>query len=498
MKQNALKIADCNFIDQQMLWHQIDTIAFQAVGQLFVQGAQFNWLEPYRQGQSFENVGSCFIIDALGHLVTSWHVIDQATSLWVQLPCTGRAPLKVLIKSVCPEKDIALLQLHEESIIMIKKVLGKVPFLSFGNSDTVARADNVMILGYPLMQYRIKSTTGIVSGKEMIQGQSLIQITAPINPGVSGGPVFDRYGQVIGITSCLVPDAQNIGFCVPCQDFLTIKADLMHERFVKKPMFGVQFVTANDSKAEWLNNPLPAGLYVSDVFAHSLFADAGIEKGDMIYAIDGCLIDAYGDACVSWSDERVSFYELISRLKIGQQISILLYRKGKKIVKKIKIKVVNPFAIVPSFPGYTTIEYALISGLVIMPLTENHVDLLVQERPEFGSFWQLQNRLTPALLITTIIPNSYAYQLRIFSPGDLISTVSGKKVHTMKELKQALESNGHFLTITTTLHLEQVIPKKAIDIVFNEYSVLSQSAEMNQKTNAKKQKLAKKDKKKGI
>ncbi|RTL06594.1 PDZ domain-containing protein [Candidatus Dependentiae bacterium] len=471
MKQNALKVADYTVIDQQLLWHQIDSIAFQAVGQLFVQGGQFNWLEPYRQGPSFENVGSCFIIDNLGHLVTSWHVIDQATSLWVQLPCTGRAPLKVLIKSVCPEKDIALLQLHKESIVIIKKVLGEVSFLSFGDSDTVARADNVMILGYPLMQYHIKSTTGIVSGKEMIDGQSLIQITAPINPGVSGGPVFDRYGQVIGITSCLVPDAQNIGFCVPSQDFLTIQADLMRERFVKKPMFGVQFVTSNDSKAELLNNPLPAGLYVSDVFEHGLFADAGIQKGDMIYEIDGCVIDAYGDARVSWSDERVSFYELIGRLKIGQQVAILLYRKGEKIVKKIKMKVLNPFAIVSSFPGYDTIEYVIISGLVVMSLTENHLDLFVQQRPEFGFFWQLQNRLKPALVITTIVPNSYAYQLRIFSPGDLIDAINDMPVHTMQDLKKALKKKVDFLTITTTLHLEQVIAKSAVDITFGAYAL---------------------------
>lgn len=498
MKHNTLRTDSYMLSDQHIMWHHIDKMAFQAVGQLFVQGVQFNWKEPYRQGQPFENVGSCFIIDNLGHLITSWHVVDQASSLWVQFPCTGRMPLKVVIKSICPEKDIALLQLQKESLKLIEKVLGKVPFLLIGNSDMVLRADNVMILGYPLMQYRIKSTTGIVSGNEMVEGQSLIQITAPINPGTSGGPVFDKYGKVIGITSCLVPDAQNIGFCVPSQDFLTIQADLMSERFVKKPVFGVQFVTANDSKAEFLNNPLPAGLYVSDVFDHSLFAEAGIQQGDMIYEIDDCMIDAYGDAHVSWSEERVSFYELISRLKIGQQISVLLYRKGKKIVKKIKIKVLNPFAIVPSFPGYTTIEYALISGLVIMQLTENHLDLFVQERPEFGAFWQLQNRLTPALVITTIIPGSYAYQLRIFSPGDIVKTVNGQKIQTMKDLKQALEIKRPFLTIITTLFLEQVIPEEAIDIVFNEYSVLPQSAKMNQKTNATKQSIAKKGKKKGI
>lgn len=497
MKHKALDIGTDRQINQQVPWQSIDAMAFQAVGQLFVQGTQFNWREPYVAGHTFENVGSCFMIDSAGHLVTSWHVVDQASSLWVQFSSTGRAPLQVSIKSVCPEKDIALLQLHKESLMMIKKVLGKVPFLLFGNSDTVARADNVMILGYPLMQYRIKSTTGIVSGKEMVAGQSLIQITAPINPGTSGGPVFDRFGHVIGITSCLVPDAQNIGFCVPSQDFLTIQDDLMNESFVKKPLFGVQFVPANDSKAELLGNPMPAGLYVTDVFAHGLFADADIQQGDMIYEIDGCMIDAYGDAHVPWSDERVSFYELISRLKIGQKINIVLYRGGVKIVKQIVVKVLDPFAITTRYPTYDTISYARISGLVIMPLTENHVELFVQERPEFGAFWQLQNRLKPALLITAIVPGSYAYRLRIFSPGDVLHAVNEQKVQTMEDLKEALQKTGNFLTITTSLFLEQVVPVAAVDVMFDEYSAKPQSAVVHEKTDIITKNLAKKGKKRG-
>lgn len=457
-------------VDQHMAWNQVDKIAFQAVGQLFAQGVQFNWREPYSQGATFENVGSCFMIDKLGHMVTSWHVIDQATSLWVQFPSTGRAPLKLSVKSVCPEKDLALLKLDAKSLAMISKVLSYIPFVVFGNSDTVLRADNVMILGYPLMLYRIKSTTGIVSGKEMVDGQSLIQITAPVNPGMSGGPVFDNNGKVIGITSCLVPDAQNIGFCVPSQDFLTIQSDLMHEHFVKKPLFGVQFVTANDSKAALLGNPTPAGLYVSTVFKDGLFAEAGIQHGDMIYEIDDCLIDEYGDAQVPWSDERVSFYELSSRLKIGQKVPVLLYRHGKKITKIITIKAINPFAIVTTFPGYDTISYAIVSGLVIMELTENHLDLFIQERPEFGMFWRLHDRLNPMLIITTIIPGSYTYQLRIISPGDLIDTVNGKSIRTVADLKKILSKKADFLTIKTTLYLEQVIPAHEIDIVFKEYN----------------------------
>ncbi|HTM05874.1 MAG TPA: trypsin-like peptidase domain-containing protein [Patescibacteria group bacterium] len=481
MKQKALEKGADVSIDHQEAWHHIDKMAFHAVGQLFVQGTQFNWKEPYCQGEIFENVGSCFIIDTVGHLITSWHVVGQGKSLWVQFPSTGRFPLAVSIKSVCPDKDIALLQLHQSSIEMIVNVLGQLPALTFGNSDTVLRADSVMILGYPLMQYRIKSTTGIVSGKEMVAGQSLIQITAPVNPGTSGAPVFNRFGQVIGITACLIPEAQNIGFCVPSQDFFTIKDDLMREAFVKRPLFGVQFVSANDSKAELLGNPKPAGLYVSDVFDGGLCAKMGVQPGDMIYAVDDCEIDAYGDARVSWSEERVSFYELIGRLKIGQKISVTLCRRGEKIVKQDTVVVTDPFIITKSYPGYDIISYAVVSGLVIMQLTENHLDLFIEERPEFGIFWQLQNRLKPALIITAITPQSYSYELRIFSSGDLLDTVNGKKVQTIDDLKQALGIKNDFLTIATNLKVEQVIPIASVEVTFDSYTLQVQSSMINQK-----------------
>src|ERR1700722_1786666 len=151
-------------IEQATHWGQIESLAQHAVVQISAQIGGFNWLEPYKIGKQYEGRGSGFFINADGYCVTNLHVIEDAKTVWVYLPALGREPLYADIVSICPEQDIALLKLTDASLKAVRAQLNGIPHLVLGDSDALQRTQGVLALGYPLGQYRLKSTTGVISG----------------------------------------------------------------------------------------------------------------------------------------------------------------------------------------------------------------------------------------------------------------------------------------------------------------------------------------------
>ena len=194
-------------------WAQVQTQAKDTVVQIIAQTAEVNLLKPYetpRQGGGF---GSGFFISDNGEIITNMHVIDQAQSVWIKIPSMGKAIIPVEVVGKAPERDLALLRITDQGKEVIKRELGidKFPFLKLGDSDLVNRADEVLALGYPLGQASLKSTSGVVSGREHLGGKYLIQISSPINPGSSGGPALSLNGEVIGISVSGIVSAQTLG-----------------------------------------------------------------------------------------------------------------------------------------------------------------------------------------------------------------------------------------------------------------------------------------------
>lgn len=180
-------------------WLDVQKKVKDTVIQVYTHAIEYNWLEPYKTPEQGESCGTGFFINPKGDFITNYHVIAQGTSIEIQIPSFGLERFDVSIIGVAPERDIALLTLTKESREKIVKKIGKVPYLVLGDSDRILRSQEVLALGYPLGQTRLKSTLGIVSGRERMGG--FIQITAPLNPGNSGGPALNTNGDVIGINS---------------------------------------------------------------------------------------------------------------------------------------------------------------------------------------------------------------------------------------------------------------------------------------------------------
>ncbi len=473
MKQSARAQVDTTPVKKQR-WSDLQSKFKNAVLQIFTQSTEFNWLEPYKTPAQKEATGSGFFINDTGDIITNGHVINQAVYVTAQIPSVGKRRFELEVIGVSPERDLALLHMPEKEQAMLKKMLGvsTLPYLTIGDSDAIRRGDKLMALGFPLGQQGLKSTTGVVSGREHIPMKGyFIQISAAINPGNSGGPSLDSGGRVIGVNSVGIPSAQNVGYIIPSNEVLLFLDQLgtvkegTKPKLLRRPFLGVFFNRfANDNLRAFLKNPEPGGLYVVDVYKGGPFDKTGIKAGDMLYSIDSYPLDLSGEMTVPWNKEdRISIVDYVARLKLGHTIKLEYYRNGKLHKTSLPLELTDS-PIRMMYPGFENVEYEVLGVFVFMPLTLNDVVLISQYVPQLIQYADPKKEVKPALLVTHVMVNSPASKMRSIKAGALLSEINGQEVHTLEEFRAAVlksAKTGH-LTIKTTDNQFGVIPVKEL------------------------------------
>jgi len=451
-------------------WLDIQKDVKDTVVQVFSHVTEFNWLEPYKTPEQGEGVGSGFFINENGDIITNYHVVAQASGIEIQIPSFGLERFDVSIIGVCPERDIALLTLAKDAknSIIAKNIT--IPHLKLGDSDAVLRSQEVLALGYPLGQTRLKSTLGIVSGRE----SGYIQITAPLNPGNSGGPALDTNGDVIGINSRGILEAQNIGYIIPINEVKSTLKDLYKVKLLRKPALGGLFTFASPELTHYLDNPDGGGGYIAKVFPETLLDNAGIKEGDMLYEINGYRVDRYGDIDVPWSEDKASLPEFLNRLMVDSNIHLVIYRSGKRmdIKTKFKLSYLPPTRMIyPEFEQ-AAIDYEVLGGMVVMSLSLNHVGLLLQRQPNLIRYSKAESQHEPAVIITNILPNSQAFKARVLRPSQLITEVNGEKIKTLNDFRAAIlkSKTSRYITIQTDENYYSVL---SIDKILAEEDILA-------------------------
>ena len=441
-------------VSKNILWRPIQDQVKDTVVQVFAQIAEFDLLQPYRTPHQYSVCGSGFFINEDGYLITNAHVVNQARSVWIQIPSLGRRIIDVEVIGMTPDRDLALLCVKSADLEVIKSVLGKVPYLTFADSDTVRRSDEVLALGYPLGQQSLKSTIGVISGHE----QHMIQIDAAINPGSSGGPLLNDLGQVVGINAAGITEAQNVGYAIPINDLKIVLPDLYKTKLLRKPFLGILYNNASESLAEYLGNPVPGGCYIVEVVKGSTMYKAGVKPGDMLYEINGHTLDYYGDMSVPWSEDKISIIDYVSRIPAGEKVHVVIYRKGERKEFNIAFDLTELPAVRKVYPGYEDIDYEVFAGMVVMQLTLNHIHIMEKMVPGLVKFAEMKNQSEPSLLITHIFADSQLFRTRTFTPGSTINEVNGVKVATLTQLRQVLKESIHekFLTVKASDNLTRV------------------------------------------
>jgi len=454
-------------VSKSEVWRPVQQQVKDTVVQVFAQISEIDMLQPFKTPAQYSATGSAFFINEHGDLLTNAHVVDQAKALWIQIPSLGKRIIRVDVIGVSPDRDVALLRVVAEDVKIICQELGRVPYLTLGDSDLVFRSDEVLALGYPLGQQSLKSTTGVISGRE----QQYIQMSAPINPRNSGGPLLNMNGEVVGINSAGIMEAQNIGYIIPINDIKIILPDLYKIKLLRKPFLGVLFNNANPCLTEYLGNPQPGGCYVIEVVKDSTLYKAGVQQGDMIYELNGHRLDVYGEMNVPWSEDKISLIDYVSRLAIGEDVRLVVYRNGQRKELSVKFSQAELPPIRKIYPGYETIDYEVYAGMVVMQLTGNHIQGMKKTIPGLARYAELKNQKHPVLIITHIFPTSELFRTRSVTLGATINEVNGVQVHTLDDFRKVIKDQAHdkFLTLLlsdnltmTTDNLFIVLPMEKI------------------------------------
>lgn len=273
------------------------------------------------------SIGSGFIVDEAGTVLTNAHVVEGAHTVMAKLYDGQRVRAEVL--GVDSYSDVAVLRLTG--------VNGKVPFVQLGTSDALRIGQRALVIGNPF-GLGFGLSTGILSGLNRLPPGvafseprvPLIQTTAPINPGDSGGPLMNSDGRVIGITTAMALGTQNIGFAVPIDLAKEVLGELKAKGKVSRPWLGVGGKFVTDEIRELFVLPLADGLLVGEVFPGSPAADGGLRAGtvDVTVASEPWMMG--GDLIVSLQGRSLrtmeDFVSAFKSLKIGETVSVEFIR----------------------------------------------------------------------------------------------------------------------------------------------------------------------------
>jgi serine protease Do len=267
--------------------------------------------QPQRE-QRQQSLGSGFIIDKEGFIVTNNHVIDEADEIKVRLANEKEYDAKVIGRD--PKTDLALIKIEDA------KELQPLPL---GDSDKLEVGTWVVAIGSPFgLEQTV--TAGIVSAKERVIGagpyDSFIQTDASINPGNSGGPLLDLQGRVVGINTAIVASGQGIGFAIPIAMAKSIVDQLKDKGEVTRGWLGVGIQDLTPELAEYYGLEARKGVVVTQVFEGDPAAKAGVQKNDVIIALDG--------QPVSTGRELSA---IVANRAVGDKTKITLLRGGKEM-----------------------------------------------------------------------------------------------------------------------------------------------------------------------
>lgn len=360
------------------------------------------------------SLGSGFIIDAQGHVVTNNHVIDKASEITVILSDNTRLPAKVIGHD--PQTDLALLKVKSDK---------PLPFVKFGSSDTLKVGDWVIAVGNPFGLGGSVSA-GIVSarGRNINAGpfDDFIQTDAAINRGNSGGPLFNSNGEVVGINSAIFSPtggSVGIGFAVPSDMAKPIVDQLRQFGRTHRGWLGVKIQEVNEQVADSLGLKATGGALVLEINPKSPAAGL-LQVGDVITRFDGRAVT-----------EMRLLPRMVAEAKVGKRVDIAVWRKGKELTLPITLGEMKSDQksgrATPEPEAPSQVAGDAVIGMKLVTVTP-------ALRQQFGL-----GRNAVGLLVTEIDRDGAAAKNGIM-PGDVIREVNQQPVASTKEFKTALDA----------------------------------------------------------
>ena len=370
-------------------------------------------------------LGSGFIIDKDGTVVTNNHVIKDADDILVRV--NGDKEYKAKIIGTDPLSDIAVLKIDSDD---------KFKPVKFGNSDLARIGDWVIAIGNPF-GLGGTVTTGIISARNRSIGLSryedFIQTDASINQGNSGGPLFNMDGDVVGVNTAILSQGGSIGigFAIPSNNAKQVVDQLIKYGETKRGWLGVriQDVTKEIADAEELDKP--RGALVSSVSPGSPSEKGGIKAGDIILEFDGTVINQMRELPM-----------IVAQTEVGKTVRVKIWRNKKEIFKKIKLgRLETSSDFKPKKPKALKTTVIQDLKIEVRPLNDEDIEKRKLPKDTTGVVITSIDADSPVknLMINNIIIE--AQKKKIKTPGDLQNIVKSSLVANNKTILVVIYNN---------------------------------------------------------
>src|SRR5271154_6868107 len=377
-------------------------------------------------------LGSGFIVDPSGYVVTNNHVVGNAGKVQVILQDKTKYTAKIVGRD--PKTDLAVLKIKADQ---------PLPYVTFGDSSAAQVGDWVMAVGNPF-GLGGTVTTGIISarGRDINEGpyDDFLQIDAPINRGNSGGPTFNLNGQVIGINTAIYSPnggSVGIGFAVPSNAAKSIVAQLEEHGKINRGWLGVQIQEVTPAIAASLGLHGERGAVVAVVSPDGPAAKAGLKQGDVVLAFDGSRVSELHD-----------LPRLVAAVAPNTPATVAVWRNGREIELQAKLGELpdnNQVASANSGPVEEGSAQATALGMRFAPLTN-------ELRQELHV-----NKSVDGVVVTRVDSGSAAEDVGL-TQGDVVVAINQQPVRTPQEAAARLNEAVHS-------------PKKTVLLLLNRHGV---------------------------
>jgi len=376
-------------------------------------------------------LGSGFIIDEKGIVVTNNHVIQDAEDIIVRV--NGDQEYKAKVVGADPLSDIAVLQLETKD---------KFTPVAFGDSDKARIGDWVIAIGNPF-GLGGTVTSGIISARNRSIGLSryedYIQTDASINSGNSGGPLFDMNGDVIGINTAILGrnGSIGIGFSIPANSAKIVIDQLIEFGETKRGWLGVRIQDVSQEIADVEKLDEPRGALVASVAENSPSDKAGIKAGDIILEFNGVKIN-----------QMKELPAIVAKTKVGKKVKVKVWRNQKEITKNVllgRLETSEDFKVSEKKEPVEK-QTSEIESLKITVRLLNNEDIKTRKLP---------NQITG--LVVTKIENDSPLKNTTLAVNDIITEAQKKKIKTINDLREAAQKviNSNQQTILLAIYNNQ-------------------------------------------
>ena len=376
-------------------------------------------------------LGSGFIIDEKGIVVTNNHVIQDAEDIIVRV--NGDQEYKAKVVGADPLSDIAVLQLETKD---------KFTPVAFGDSDKARIGDWVIAIGNPF-GLGGTVTSGIISARNRSIGLSryedYIQTDASINSGNSGGPLFDMNGDVIGINTAILGrnGSIGIGFSIPANSAKIVIDQLIEFGETKRGWLGVRIQDVSQEIADVEKLDEPRGALVASVAENSPSDKAGIKAGDIILEFNGVKIN-----------QMKELPAIVAKTKVGKKVKVKVWRNQKEITKNVllgRLETSEDFKVSEKKEPVEK-QTSEIESLKITVRLLNNEDIKTRKLP---------NQITG--LVVTKIENDSPLKNTTLAVNDIITEAQKKKIKTINDLREVTQKviNSNQQTILLAIYNNQ-------------------------------------------